>query len=81
MKILPLCDWKDLRVLKKKRSSLFFKRMRRILCQTLCGKDSMLPMEIKKSPKTQRCSPIRGLLRLRKSFVRVLLICLFRMNN
>ena len=73
--------WKGLRVLKRKRSSLFFKRMRRMLCKTLCGKDSMLPMEIKKSPETQRCSSIRGLLRLHKSFVRVLLICLLRMNR
>jgi hypothetical protein len=81
MEILPPCDWKGLRVLKKKRSSLFFKKMRIILCQTLCGEDLMLPMEIRKSRKTQRCSSIRGLLRLHKSFVLVLLNCLLRMNR
>jgi hypothetical protein len=39
-----------------------------ILCQTLCEKDSMLSVEIKRSPKTPRCLSIRGLFEVAQEF-------------
>jgi ATP-dependent RNA circularization protein (DNA/RNA ligase family) len=80
MKILEHCVLKNLRVKKKMKSFLFSKRTRRMLCQTLCGK-GLMPLVIRKFPKTQRCLLIKGRWRLRKNFAPVLLICLPPLNR
>jgi hypothetical protein len=74
MKILEHCVLKNLRVKKKKKSFPFFKKMRKMFCQTLRGKGLML-LVIKKFLRTQRCLSTKGLWRLCVNFALVLLIC------